>query len=814
MIGRRLARLSEPCRALLARASAIGVEVDLELLARLERRPAAELLPMLDEAAAAHLLREPLAPGAPWRFRHSLVRDVLYSALPTSVRTGLHRAIGEALETLHGADVDQPLAELAHHYVRAAAGGDPAKAIAYSGLAAARASQLYAHEEAERHLRVALALTTDDVERCGLLLALGEAATAAGDQAEARTAFLRAADLARRLGLADELARAAIGYGGRFAWLRAGDDERIVPLLEQALAALPPGDSIPRARLLARLAGALRDEPSIERRDDLSREALEMARRLGDPGTLSYAILARWPSIGGPDRTAEMQDLVRELRGIAIEGNDRERLADSLWFTLIDVTTSGRHRDGHPRRDGRVRAAGPGASPAVAPVVPRRHADDPRAGGGPARGRRSTARGDATARPEDPDLGLRRVVPARPVHAASRAGPPRRDGGPDDRRRRALPRLPDVPEHRGIHARERRPARRRGRGPRRDRARWLRRCCRGTSAGSTAWSWRWTRPSLLGDRDRASEAARLLEPYAGRFAIASGEEHGGPVDRVLGLAAALDGRLDEAIVPPRDGRPARVRRGGVRLGAPRVGGSGRSAPAARRPGRPGARARARIVGGRPGHGRWAVPSSRPMRAGSWRRRGGGRAPQAAPVAVAGTSRPTLFRREGDVWAVGAEPVVRIRDAKGMQYLATLLAQPGREFHALDLAGGGTADPETRAALAQASEIGGCGGAARRRGEGRLPGADRRAACADRSGGAGRHGRHRRTCARRARGDHGRAVRSLRPRWSRTTDRVCRRASAPERQQGRDCGHRAHRGRRRGAGRPPRALGSDRALLHL
>ena len=255
VIGRRLARLSEPCRALLARASAIGVEVDLELLARLERRPAAELLPMLDEAAAAHLLREPLAPGAPWRFRHSLVRDVLYSALPTSVRTGLHRAIGEALETLHGADVDLPLAELAHHYVRAAAGGDPAKAIAYSGLAAARASQLYAHEEAERHLRVALALTTDDVERCGLLLALGEAATAAGDQAEARTAFLRAADLARRLGLADELARAAIGYGGRFAWLRAGDDERIVPLLEQALAALPPGDSIPRARLLARLAG-------------------------------------------------------------------------------------------------------------------------------------------------------------------------------------------------------------------------------------------------------------------------------------------------------------------------------------------------------------------------------------------------------------------------------------------------------------------------------------------------------------------------------------------------------------------------------
>jgi hypothetical protein len=71
--------------------------------------------------------------------------------------------------------------------------------------------------------------------------------------------------------------------------------------------------------------------------------------------------------------------------------------------------------------------------------------------------------------------------------------------------------------------------------------------------------------------------------------------------------------------------------------------------------------------------------------------------------VTGNNRPTVFRREGDVWAVGAGPVVRIRDAKGMQYLAMLLAHPGREFHALDLAGGGTADAETRAALAQASE---------------------------------------------------------------------------------------------------------------
>ncbi|MEO7513831.1 MAG: transcriptional regulator [Gemmatimonadaceae bacterium] len=45
----------------------------------------------------------------------------------------------------------------------------------------------------------------------------------------------------------------------------------------------------------------------------------------------------------------------------------------------------------------------------------------------------------------------------------------------------------------------------------------------------------------------------------------------------------------------------------------------------------------------------------------------------------------VFRREGDYWWVvfdGAE--MRIRDVKGMRYIARLLANPGREFHALDL----------------------------------------------------------------------------------------------------------------------------------
>jgi tetratricopeptide (TPR) repeat protein len=56
------------------------------------------------------------------------------------------------------------------------------------------------------------------------------------------------------------------------------------------------------------------------------------------------------------------------------------------------------------------------------------------------------------------------------------------------------------------------------------------------------------------------------------------------------------------------------------------------------------------------------------------------APDAQPAASL-----NVFRREGDYWTVTFEAqTVRVRDLKGMRYLARLLADPGREFHVLDL----------------------------------------------------------------------------------------------------------------------------------
>jgi tetratricopeptide (TPR) repeat protein len=45
----------------------------------------------------------------------------------------------------------------------------------------------------------------------------------------------------------------------------------------------------------------------------------------------------------------------------------------------------------------------------------------------------------------------------------------------------------------------------------------------------------------------------------------------------------------------------------------------------------------------------------------------------------------VFRREGDYWSIVFEGhTARLRDSRGLQYLARLLADPGRELHVLDL----------------------------------------------------------------------------------------------------------------------------------
>ena len=53
----------------------------------------------------------------------------------------------------------------------------------------------------------------------------------------------------------------------------------------------------------------------------------------------------------------------------------------------------------------------------------------------------------------------------------------------------------------------------------------------------------------------------------------------------------------------------------------------------------------------------------------------------------------MCRREGEYWSIAfAGQAFRLKDVKGLHYLAYLLRNPGREFHVLDLAGAGYGVP--------------------------------------------------------------------------------------------------------------------------
>lgn len=62
-----------------------------------------------------------------------------------------------------------------------------------------------------------------------------------------------------------------------------------------------------------------------------------------------------------------------------------------------------------------------------------------------------------------------------------------------------------------------------------------------------------------------------------------------------------------------------------------------------------------------------------------------RAAQAAGATTRDDVSPNAFQREGDFWSIVFDGrTTRLRDSKGLQYLARLLADPGREIHVLDL----------------------------------------------------------------------------------------------------------------------------------
>ncbi len=363
-IRRRLAPLSAEDRRLLAMAAVIGREFDLSPLAVASEQPADRLLGRLAAAVTAGLVAE--VPGTIGRFRftHALVRETLYEDLAASARAELHRLVALALEALHASAVDPPLAELAHHFFHAAPLGGAGRAVDYAERAGARATAQLAYEEAVTHYQrglEALALEApDEARQLVLLLALGDAHWRAGENDRARAVFERAMRSARMLGAFDAMARAALGFG-RASPERGAVDPTLVAMLEEVLAALGEGDSALRAMLLARLAMAVYFTRAEERRESLGRAAVEMARRVGDPDALVAALITRHFMLWGPGAVEDRLAIMTEAATVADRLHDRQpifevqrnRLFD--LYELGDVTTADLELETYTRRAAAVR---------------------------------------------------------------------------------------------------------------------------------------------------------------------------------------------------------------------------------------------------------------------------------------------------------------------------------------------------------------------------------------------------------------------------------------------------------------------------
>lgn len=330
VVGRRLAHLSGETNDVLRVAAVVGAEFEPAVVREASDLKDDTVLCALEEAIAARLVVESPGPASRHRFAHAIVRDTLYGRLSAARRMTIHRRVAQAIETLHGA-IDDQLPSLAHHWARAAASGaETARAVDYATRAGDRALFQLAHDEAARYYASGLNLLdaagagANDSRRLELLIRCGEAQRRAADPAFRQT-LLDAATLARRLGDAHALARAAAANTVGHMWTNAFvvDVDRI-EVLEAAISALGEADLRLRARLLATLGLETGWEPYHRRRVGLSDEALRIARSLDDPETLAHVLLARDYTMTAPDNAEERLVATSELLTIS------ERLGDPV----------------------------------------------------------------------------------------------------------------------------------------------------------------------------------------------------------------------------------------------------------------------------------------------------------------------------------------------------------------------------------------------------------------------------------------------------------------------------------------------------
>ena len=316
VLERRLARLNQPAYDVLATASVLGEEAELDVLAAVEQTATTDVLGVLGDATAARLAE---IEGDRFRFAHSLVREVVYSGLGAVRRSDLHLRAAQELTGrccptgVHNVTHGLPLVDtccsadlleanagrVAAHY-RAAVGhpeaGDLSREFAL--IAARAAMRRSGYEQAAHFYRWA-----GDIDPA-VRLELGEAQVLAGELTSGRETLRRVAREAAAAGQAQTVARAVLAMGGGVGGFEVDlTDIEQAQLLEQVVPELP--DAALKAAAVARLALGQTLADHGDRPRDLAEQAVALAREAGDPRA-EVAALAAWCDVhAGPDHVAE-----------------------------------------------------------------------------------------------------------------------------------------------------------------------------------------------------------------------------------------------------------------------------------------------------------------------------------------------------------------------------------------------------------------------------------------------------------------------------------------------------------------------------
>lgn len=697
VITRRMHHLNDATVEDLMHAAALGPEFSVDVLRRVIDTPPDELLDRLGEATQAGLIGP--IPGALGRFRfsHDLVREALYDGLSPGRRAPLHRRIAEALQALYGRKPDAYLAELAHHFFEACRGGNASGdethnaaelAISYARDAGDQALRSLAYEEASRLYRMALAVLeqfpSDEASaRLELLLRLGDAEARGGDLLTSRETFLVAADIARRTGDAEGLARAAIGYGGRFYWARVGNDPHLIPMLQDALVMLGGSEDRLRVRLLTRLACAWRSDPDRqEQLHALSQQAVDMARHLDDPATLCYALAGRFWAIWLPDTVDERLAVANEMLAVAEAAADFERTLDAhlmLYLVFVDL---GRMTEARARMEMVLTLARELRQPAQLWLTAASRTTFALMEGDYVLAEETMAH---ETEPGHPTTPIQDDVSAARMHRFLLRREQGRGSEEEANVRASVAEFPWYPVHRCalacLLADDGRSVEARGvfdelaadefRAIYPD-SEWL----LGMALASDACA-------ALNDEAAAATLYSRLLPFSGVIAVAQAEGSVGAMDRYLGLLAVTVDRADDAERHLTDGIAANERLGAWPWAAHTQHDLARLL---RKRSRPGDVERANALD--------AAALATAKRIGmSALEAAIGNAGQTVGKGRSVETGKGVFRRDGEYWTVEfGGKTVQIRDSKGMRHLARLLAEPGRELHALDLARQDAASP--------------------------------------------------------------------------------------------------------------------------